>query len=141
MAFVNLGQVIYPVGAVYASADSTSPSELFGGSWTPITNAVLRGAVDVGYIGSDSHILSNDEMPKHRHLSDSYANADYWLGYNSYGDTTTAAGVAYSQLSNQYSIKVSPKITVAKLAEFRGGGQAHTNVQRSYNCYIWQRTS
>ena len=29
----------YPVGAIYASANSTSPASLFGGSWTQITDA------------------------------------------------------------------------------------------------------
>ena len=67
MAYINLGQVIYPVGAIYASANSTSPASLFGGSWTQITNAALRGATWVGYGGSDTHALSVNEMPSHRH--------------------------------------------------------------------------
>lgn len=37
MAYVNLGQVIYPVGSVYMSYTSTSPASLFGGNWTAIT--------------------------------------------------------------------------------------------------------
>ena len=67
MAYINLGQVVYPVGAIYASANSTSPASLFGGSWTQITNAALRGATWVGYSGSDTHALSVNEMPSHRH--------------------------------------------------------------------------
>lgn len=67
MAYINLGQVIYPVGAIYASANSTSPASLFGGSWTQITNAALRGATGVGYTGSDTHALSTNEMPSHSH--------------------------------------------------------------------------
>lgn len=57
----------YPVGAIYASANSTSPASLFGGSWTQITNAALRGSTWVGYGGSDTHILSVNEMPSHSH--------------------------------------------------------------------------
>lgn len=67
MAYVNLGQIVYPVGAVYISANSTSPANLFGGSWTQITNATLRGATWVGYNGSDTHALSVNEMPSHSH--------------------------------------------------------------------------
>lgn len=67
MAYINLGQVIYPVGAIYASANSTSPASLFGGNWTQITNAALRGATWVGYSGSDTHALSTNEMPSHSH--------------------------------------------------------------------------
>lgn len=69
MAYINLGQVIYPVGAIYASANSTSPASLFGGSWTQITNAALRGATNVGYTGSDTHTLTIQEMPSHSHSS------------------------------------------------------------------------
>ena len=68
MAYINLGQVIYPVGAIYASGRSISPAILFGGSWTQITNAVLRGATSVGYTGSDTHTLTIKEIPSHRHV-------------------------------------------------------------------------
>ena len=37
MAWVNIIELIYPVGAVYTSADSTSPADLVGGSWLDIT--------------------------------------------------------------------------------------------------------
>lgn len=37
MAYVNLGQVVYPVGSVYISYTSKSPASLFGGNWTAIT--------------------------------------------------------------------------------------------------------
>lgn len=37
MAYVNLGQVVYPVGSVYMSYTSTSPASLFGGNWAAIT--------------------------------------------------------------------------------------------------------
>lgn len=57
----------YPVGAIYSSANSTSPASLFGGNWTQITNAALRGATWVGYSGSDTHALNVNEMPSHRH--------------------------------------------------------------------------
>lgn len=67
MAYINLGQVIYPVGTIYASANSTSPASLFGGGWTQITDAALRGATSVGYTGSDTHALNVNEMPSHKH--------------------------------------------------------------------------
>ncbi len=37
MAYINLGQVIYPIGAIFASTSSTSPSSMFGGTWSQIT--------------------------------------------------------------------------------------------------------
>lgn len=58
---------VYPVNSVYMSKASTSPASLFGGSWTQITNAVLRGAAGYGYGGSDSKTLSTNEIPSHNH--------------------------------------------------------------------------
>lgn len=36
MAYINLGQVVWPVGAIYMSSSSTSPASLFGGTWKKI---------------------------------------------------------------------------------------------------------
>ena len=32
--------LVYPVGAVYMSANSTNPSNIFGGSWQSISNSL-----------------------------------------------------------------------------------------------------
>lgn len=41
MAYINLGQVIYPIGSIYMSYTSTSPASLFGGNWTAVTGRFL----------------------------------------------------------------------------------------------------
>lgn len=41
MAYINLGQVIYPIGSIYMSYTSTSPASLFGGNWTAISGRFL----------------------------------------------------------------------------------------------------
>lgn len=45
----------YPVGAIYISYTSTSPSSLFGGSWVQIKDKFLRTATDVSTGGSATH--------------------------------------------------------------------------------------
>ena len=59
--------ILHPINSFFFSYDSTSPSELFGGTWTQVTNAAIRGATSVGYTGSDTHILTLNEMPSHTH--------------------------------------------------------------------------
>lgn len=76
MAFVNLGQVVYPVGAIYISINSTSPANLFGGSWTRIADAYLRATGTTGvalgeYGGYTNYTLSVDQLPSHNHASPS----------------------------------------------------------------------
>lgn len=67
MAYVNLIDLVYPVGSFYISNSSTSPQTRFGGSWTQITNAVLRAYNGTGYAGSDTHAITVNEMPSHKH--------------------------------------------------------------------------
>lgn len=72
MAFVNLGQVVYPIGSIYMSTNSTSPANLFGGSWTRITDAYLRAIGDTGaaigeYGGYAEYKLSVSQLPSHSH--------------------------------------------------------------------------
>lgn len=66
MAYVNLGQVIYPIGAIFASTSSTSPSSMFGGTWSQITgDACLMAGTSVGNVGSKT--ISEAQMPRHSH--------------------------------------------------------------------------
>ena len=64
MAFVNLGQIVYPVGSIYMSTISTSPASIFGGSWSRIEGAVLaanNGGYNTAFGGSK--IISKSQLP------------------------------------------------------------------------------
>ena len=86
MSWINLLDIIYPVGSIYCSTLTTSPAELLGGSWTKIEEAVLRSSDDAfGYTGADSHAMTVEEMPNHTHgakltapLTDSHNGGNYW---------------------------------------------------------------
>lgn len=71
-SWVNLLEILYPIGAVYYSIDSTSPASIIGGSWTQITNAVIRAGTSEGYSGSDTHTITIAEMPPHNHDTQGY---------------------------------------------------------------------
>ena len=123
MPFVNLLQVVYPVGAFYFSNLATSPSSIIGGTWTPITDATIRGASGaMGYTGSDSHTITIDEMPKHNHDLKGYGPV------LASGKTGWRVGGGGNETSDN--------IVVSK-----GGGQTMSVAQRSYNCYVWYRTA
>lgn len=63
--------ILHPIGSFYISSSKTSPSSLFGGTWSQVTNAAIRGASDFGYTGSDTHTLTESEMPNHTHYTES----------------------------------------------------------------------
>lgn len=53
--FVNLIDIIYPVGSVYISFHSTSPAFSIGGTWSQITGKVLRVSRNTNTGGEDTH--------------------------------------------------------------------------------------
>lgn len=69
-ALINL---IYPIGSIYLSVNSTSPQQLFGGEWEQIKDKFLLSAGDTYSSGSEggeaAHTLTVAEMPNHAHAS------------------------------------------------------------------------
>lgn len=116
--------ILHPVGSFYLSTSSTSPANLFGGSWTQVTNAAIRGATSIGYTGSDSTTLTVSQIPAHSHTHDLLWTLN--PGNPQLGGGNLGFGLQFIFATNTSSV---------------GGGQAHTNVQRCYNCYIWYRTA
>ena len=98
-SFVNLLEIIYPIGSCYFSTDSTSPSELIGGTWEQMTGGVLglvgsTGVASAGENGGSTKI-SIDQLPSHSHTIASNAKKDK-LGTSyqeaaGYGITQTTA--------------------------------------------------
>ena len=68
----DLIDLLYPVGSIYTSTSSVSPSEHFGGEWQQLEDKFLFGAggdYNVKDTGGDStHILTPDELPSHTHI-------------------------------------------------------------------------
>lgn len=141
MAWTNLLEIIYPIGSIYISTANVSPASLIGGQWTAIQGAVLRGQnteEQVGYIGNDTHILTTTEMPSHQHD----------LGMHRSGTEAEGYALLYTPnapnmggFENRAIVSSSPGDVGNAWAIATGGGQEHSIVQRSYNCYIWYRTA
>jgi hypothetical protein len=68
--FVNLLDIIYPVGSIYLSVSGTSPVNSVGGTWVQIQGAALAasgsGYSTAGNFGGNKVITVN-QMPKHNH--------------------------------------------------------------------------
>lgn len=120
MTWINLLETIYPVGSVYISTLQISPSSTIGGTWRQITDAVLRGSNSTGYTGSDTHTLTVDEMPTHRHTQNTpyYAlnsgsgtgHTTYWGPYGTDTElpvTTFTGGGHRTPLCNALTISLS----------------------------------
>ena len=53
MGWVNMTDIVYPVGSIYISVSTTSPATLFGGSWSQIaSDRVLMGTTTASKLGT-----------------------------------------------------------------------------------------
>ena len=63
-SFVNLLDVVYPVGLVYFSTDTTSPASTVGGTWTAVaSDTFICAGTPLSTGGSNTKQLSGDEIP------------------------------------------------------------------------------
>lgn len=124
----NIGilDYVYPVGSLYMSVNSTSPSSLFGGTWERIQDTFLLAAGSTYAAGSTGgeaeHTLTINEMPAHQHnaggMRDAADGTVRWriVTYGDSGSTTIATQTV-------------------------GGGAAHNNMPPYLAVYVWKRTA
>ena len=164
----NIDQ-IYPVGCIYMSVNTVSPSLLFGGTWEKLQDVFLFGAnnTNLGATGGEqTHTLSVNEMPKHTHVQNthnhtqnshghspgsgrSYLTAPTGSGWGEAKGGTISGSGKYFVYSNSSSHNVyvqgsgsttaTNQSTVATNKE-NGGGRAHNNMPPYLAVNIWKRT-
>lgn len=106
MAYVNLLQVIYPVGSCYISFSATSPASIVGGSWSQIKSGLMMAIGSTGAATSaggtgGSRKISTNQMPAHQHTIKGWnigsagaiaSTTPYnWIGYENSGWSSSAA--------------------------------------------------
>ena len=122
-----------PVGYVYISWSSTSPASLFGGSWTAITGRFPYFNAGTGTGGSNTHKLSENEIPRHKHPQ-------------TFGQTNAVTGAyneAYAypyKVSGQYAKAVATVKEYLQSTNWTGGGASHNNMPAYQTLYAWRRT-
>lgn len=133
--------MIYPVGSIYMSANAASPATFFGGTWQRIQGKFLLAADDTysaGATGGEAeHTLTVEEMPNHRHSSDSYMNgypdSKFMLDVYNYS-TWTNEGNSYN---NNPDTGQNGQVRTS----YVGGGQPHNNMPPYLAVYVWKRTA
>lgn len=123
---------LYPVGCIYQSASSTSPAELFGGTWEQIKDRFILAAGDTYTAGSTggeaTHKLTDAEMPRHTHnIAKGAKNAD----------GTGTKFETYDAYQSESSIAEGYYWTASTL--FAGNSKPHNNMPPYVAMYIWKR--
>ncbi len=122
----GIANLIYPVGSIYMSVNSTSPATLFGGTWERLKDRFLLGAGDTytaGTTGGEAaHTLTIPEMPSHTHSA-------------KFNGVSTAAGTSSFRLTEAGTNDYTGGNNSA------GGGAAHNNMPPYLAVYMWKRTA
>lgn len=121
--------LMYPVGSIYLSTNSTNPSEYFGGEWEQWGT----GRVPVGINTSDSDFNTVEKTGGSKYLQDhihqfettTLTNNDYASG-----------GDIYAVPKGQTNVRIyrntkSPNVTTGNSG----------NLQPYITCYMWKRTA
>lgn len=151
----TLLDLVYPVGSIYMSANSTSPANFLGGSWQRIRGRFLLGALEGKYTagdadGEETHILSQEELPDYE-ISEAVLKGEIWnmAGQNaSYPNGSCSGivsrrpnseGVGYA--TNSATAQDGFAIDASHTHNSGGSGQAHNNMPPYLVVYMWQRVS
>ena len=131
--------MVYPVGAIYMSVNSTNPGNLFGGKWEQIKDRFLLAAGDTHAAGStggeEQHKLTTSEMPMHSH-------AVAPLGAKGGTNGNYEAPDKYGAMSGADTLNLSGgNAFYARNTSIVGEGQAHNNMPPYLAVYMWQRTA
>lgn len=122
MPFVNLLDVIYPIGSLYISFNNVSPAETIGGQWEPIVGRFPYFSDKIETGGENTHTLTIDEMPSHSHQT---------LQNNNEGTIS-----AWSLTSINGTAKKEYGFTIGE-----GGSQPHNNMPAYQSMYAWRRVA
>ena len=143
MAYINLGQVMYPVGAIYQSWSATSPASLFGGSWSQITEKFLYCSNSAGGTGGASTVTLNvNQMPTHTH--DAKVSQPNSISHDIFADCISDLGYVWSKQFTGRDEFTNAELNAqlpnkGSLVTARGGGQSHENMPPYIKCYTWRR--
>ena len=144
----NIFDLIYPVGSIYMSVNSTSPEVLFGGTWEQIQGRFLLGmssSYPAGSQGGEAeHTLTTSEIPLHTHDIGQEGNTSrtiptqYAVDDSSHSQyTTTLEGGA----SGYFKSSVDWGGTMTTRGQTSPYGQAHNNMPPYLAVAMWKRTA
>lgn len=144
-----IANVIYPVGSIYLSVNSTNPKTLFGGTWTQLKDRFLLGAGEEsnGSTGGATSHSHGYRIGYRSYYQNPAGQSDNWiLAYdylnkkwvNATGDEGVKIGTSYSnQGTETANIKADNAVGLSVYANTT----ATSSLPPYLVVYMWKRTA
>lgn len=148
--FVNLMDIVYPVGSIYQSMNATSPASTVGGTWTQLKTFLYGATASKKTGGEATHTLTVNEMPSHNHSGSTGGAGGHnhnvdgriiaWYGPGG-GNVLQGTGNYFGSVGAYGGQGTSSVGDHTHTIASNGGGQAHNNLPPYTTCFIWYRTA
>ena len=129
--------LVYPVGSIYFSMNSTNPSKYFGGTWTQISQGRCLVGVDTNQdeFNTVNKTGGSKYLQSHNHQLWNAAGSQVRLNYGT-GGGSYKIGLTYNwaQIAD-----TGNEINTTNVINLTTGNSG--NLQPYLTCYIWQRTA
>lgn len=125
--------LIYPVGSIYMSVNSTNPANLFGGTWERIQDRFLLaagstyGAGNTGGSATHSHTLSDAAIALINHH-----DGKFWFAEKE--------GVSYVATGSGSASGAVVNVNQTAAIPLRGGTDSGSTLPPYLAVYMWKRT-
>lgn len=145
-SLTDILQAVYPIGSLYITASSVSPSTLFGfGEWEQIKDTFLLASGDTyaaGATGGEAeHTLVYEELPEANGTIIMH-NASYGTNIAGASGCFTASSINQGTYRNGGTILEADTVSIGKINYSNGGeDQAHNNMPPYLVVNIWKRVS
>ena len=147
---VSIFDMVYPIGSIYLSTQSTSPATIFGGTWEAIEDRFLLTSGDTYSAGSTggnaAHTLTIAEMPSHSHTGSASEDGEHRHSYGQGSPNRAADGTKWNTAGSgastysdttEYAGDHNHTITIGST----GGGNSFSIMPPYLVVYAWQRTA
>lgn len=151
---LDLLDMIYPVGSIYMSVNSSDPGSLFGGTWEKMPAGrvlIPEGESSWGTTytagsqgGEATHTLTFDEMPAHNHsVSISYVGAHTHTMPRLYHDNGGTPNLYFGDSSGGTGVTSAngDHGHTATVGYAGGSNNTFSLIQPYLPVYMWQRTA
>lgn len=143
MAYVNLADVMFPVGTIWLSMSDISPATFIGGTWTKFEDEkFLLPSASVKETGGEAEVtLTEPQMPKHKHGY--YGGSAIWDDEDDTNDKFwgNKGGIAMAPSTTWgrrfYASDPDDINTITSMGE----NKPHNNMPPYRTCFMWERVA